>query len=126
MKLLSIMTYVGVVGLAVLGVAMAKTNPSKAEYEQYAVLQLTGYLKNNVCKKTPSLLEKLIKLNCEKMVDSANPQMREIIAGSTHRQNFIIFSIYRTDLKLNSWIPSYKLETVGAFDNFYTYNTEKQ
>ena len=126
MKLLSIMTYVGVVGLAVLGVAMAKTNPSKPEYEQYAVLQLTGYLKNNVCKKTPSLLEKLIKLNCEKMVDSANPQMREIIASNTERQNFIIFSIYRTDLKLNSWIPSYKLETVGAFDNFYTYNTEKQ
>ncbi len=126
MKLLSIMAYVGVVGLAVLGVAMAKTNPSKPEYEQYAVLQLTGYLKNNVCKKTPSLLEKLIKLNCEKMVDSANPQMREIIASSTERQNFIIFSIYRTDLKLNSWIPSYKLETVGAFDNFYTYNSEKQ
>ncbi|MBR8836597.1 MAG: DUF4359 domain-containing protein [Stigonema ocellatum SAG 48.90 = DSM 106950] len=126
MKLLTIMTYVGVVGLTVLGLEMAKTNPSQAEYEDYAVQELTGYLKKNVCKKTTSILQKLIKFDCEKLVDSANPQMRDIIANSTERQDFVIFSIYRTDLKLNSWIPSYKLETVGAFDKFYTYNTEQQ
>ncbi|MBD0389868.1 MAG: DUF4359 domain-containing protein, partial [Nostoc sp. C3-bin3] len=53
-------------------------------------------------------------------------QIQEIIARTTERQNYIIFSIYRTDLKISSWIPSYKFETVGAFDQFYTYTAEKE
>ncbi len=126
MRFLSVITCVGVVGLAALGVAMAKTNPTKADYEDYAVQRLTEYLDQNVCTKTTSLLENLIKFDCQKFLNSANPQIREIIAGSTHRENFIVFSIYRTEFKLNSWLPSYKLETVGAFDSFYTYNSQKQ
>ncbi len=138
MKFFTIITYVGVAGVVALGVAMANTNPSQAEYEEYAVQQLTGYLKTNVCKKTPKLLESIIKFDCPQMVDSANPQIREIITESTQQQNFIIFSIYRTDLKVSSLIPGlgldsffssipgYQFETVGAFDQFYTYKAEQQ
>jgi hypothetical protein len=120
------MTYVGAVGLVLLGVTMAKTNPSQAEYEEYAVQQLTKYLKSDVCKKTPKMLESLIKLDCDKLVDSTSPQVRELIAATTERQDFLIFSIYRTDLKLNSWLPSYTFESVGAFESFYTYSAEQQ
>jgi hypothetical protein len=120
------MTYVAAVGLVVLGVTMAKTNPSQAEYEEYAMQQLTNYLKSDVCKKTPKMLENLIKLDCDKLVDSASPQVRELVAATTQRQDFIIFSIYQTDLKLNSWLPSYTFESVGAFENFYTYSAEQQ
>ncbi|NEU72800.1 DUF4359 domain-containing protein [Hassallia byssoidea VB512170] len=126
MRLSTIMTYVVGVGLVVLGVTMAKTNPSQAEYEEYAMQRLTKYLKSDVCKKTPKMLENLIKLDCDKLVDSASPQVRELIAGTTERQDFIIFSIYRTDLKLNSWLPSYTFESVGAFESFYTYSAEQQ
>jgi uncharacterized membrane-anchored protein len=125
MRLSSIMTYVGAVGLVALGVAMAKTNPSQAEYEEYAMQRLTKYLKSDVCKKTPKMLENLIKLDCDKLVDSASPQVRELVAGTTERQDFLIFSIYRTDLKLNSWLPSYTFESVGAFESFYTYSAER-
>lgn len=113
-------------GLAALGVTMAKTNPNQLEYEEYAVQRLTKYLKTDVCKKTTNIIENLIHFNCEKLVDSANPQMQEIIARTTERQNYIIFSIYRTDLKINSWVPSYRFETVGAFEQFYTYTAEEQ
>ena len=127
MKPLMIIAYTGAAaGLAALGVAMAKTNPSQVEYEEYAVQRLTEYLKTDVCKKTTNLIENLIRFNCDKLVDSANPQIQKIIARTTERQNYIIFSIYRTDLKINSWIPSYKFETVGAFDQFYTYTAEKE
>lgn len=126
MRLSTIMTYVGAVGLVLLGVTMAKTNPSQAEYEEYAVQQLTKYLKSDVCKKTPKMLESLIKLDCDKLVDSTSPQVRELIAATTERQDFLIFSIYRTDLKLNSWLPSYTFESVGAFESFYTYSAEQQ
>jgi uncharacterized membrane-anchored protein len=126
MRLSTIMTYVGAAGLVLLGVTMAKTNPSQAEYEEYAMQQLTKYLKSDVCKKTPKMLESLIKLDCDKLVDSASPQVRELVAATTERQDFIIFSIYRTDLKLNSWLPSYTFESVGAFESFYTYSAEQQ
>jgi uncharacterized membrane-anchored protein len=126
MRLSTIMTYVVAVGLVVLGVTMAKTNPSQAEYEEYAMQQLTKYLKSDVCNKTPKMLENLIKLDCDKVVDSASPQVRELVAATTERQDFIIFSIYYTDLKLNSWLPSYTFESVGAFENFYTYSAEQQ
>jgi hypothetical protein len=127
MKSLTIIAYTGAAaGLAALGVTMAKTNPTQVEYEEYAVQRLTKYLKTDICKKTTNILENLIHFNCEKLIDSANPQMQEIITRTTERQNYIIFSIYRTDLKINSWMPSYKFETVGAFNQFYTYTAEEQ
>ncbi|MGI8503707.1 MAG: DUF4359 domain-containing protein [Hassallia sp.] len=126
MRLSTIMTYVAGVGLVVLGVVMVKTNPTQAEYEEYAMQRLTKYLKSDVCKKTPKMLENLIKLDCDKVVDSASPQVRELVAATTERQDFIIFSIYRTDLKLNSWLPSYTFESVGVLESFYTYSAEQQ
>ena len=127
MKPLTIIAYTGAAaGLAALGVAMANTNPSQVEYEEYAVQRLTEYLKSDVCKKTTNFIENLIHFNCDKLVDSANPQIQQILSRTTERQDYIIFSIYRTDLKINSWIPSYKFETVGAVDQFYTYTAEKE
>ncbi|MDJ0620488.1 MAG: DUF4359 domain-containing protein [Calothrix sp. MO_192.B10] len=126
MKPSTIITYTGAFGLAVLAILMATTNPSQPKYEQYAVLKLTEYLKDNVCVKTPKILENIIKLNCNKLVDDANPQIKELISATTQRQDYILFSVYRTDLKLNSWVPAYTFETVGAFDQFYTYKAKKQ
>ena len=126
MKISTIITFLGVTALTAFGVAMAKTNPGETEYQAYATQRLTEYAKANVCKKTPSFIEKLINSNCENVLESANPQMRDLIASSTQRHDFIIFSLYRTEFKLNSWLPSYKFETVGALDNFYTYKAEQQ
>ncbi|HYW22476.1 MAG TPA: DUF4359 domain-containing protein [Nodularia sp. (in: cyanobacteria)] len=126
MKALTIMACTGAVGLAALGVAMATTNPPQPEYEEYAAQRLTDYLKQDVCQKTTNFLENLIKSQCQNLVEQATPQIREILGRSTQQQNFVIFSVYKTDLKLSSFIPIYKFETVGAFNNFYTYTAEQQ
>ncbi|MFN6567710.1 hypothetical protein A6770_34055 [Nostoc minutum NIES-26] len=126
MKALTIMTYVGAAGVAVFSVTMAKTNPSQTDYEEYAVQRLTQYLKQDVCKKTSRFIENLLNSKCDKLVDSANPEIKDILAATTQRQDFIVFSVYRTDLELSSWLPSYRFETVGAFNNFYTYTAEQQ
>ena len=127
MKPLTIMASIGALGLTtVLGVAMANTNPNQAEYEDYAVQRLTEYLKSDVCNKTTKFLERLINYNCDKLVDSANPQIRQLLSATTERQDFFLFSIYRTELKISDFIPSYKFETVGAFNNFYTYTAQEQ
>ncbi|AUT01628.1 hypothetical protein CLI64_15230 [Nostoc sp. CENA543] len=127
MKLWNIVVSFGSIGLAaVLGLVMANTNPSQSAYEDYAVKQLTSYLKKDVCNQTSKLIEKLINTNCDKLIDSANPQMRQLLSLTTEKEDLILFSIYRTELKVNNWLPAYRFETVGAFNNFYTYTAEQQ
>lgn len=126
MKNVNIITYVGVTALAVLGIVMATTNPSQRKYEDFAVQRLTEYLKIDVCTKAPKAFENFLQRNCSVLVDSSRPQMQQIIAQTTQKQNFIFFSIYRTDLQVSPFIPSYHFETVGAFQNFYIYAAEEQ
>ncbi|MBK1988558.1 DUF4359 domain-containing protein [Sphaerospermopsis aphanizomenoides BCCUSP55] len=126
MKAWTIIASVGVAGTAVLGVTMAKTNPPQAEYEEFAVQKLTTYLKTDFCKKTPNFLQNIIGFDCEKLVDSTSPQIRDIVVSTTKRQNYIVFSVYTTDLKIDNLIPGYKFATIGAFNNFYTYKAEQQ
>lgn len=126
MKTLKIITYIGAVAIAGLGVLMATTNPSQNNYEKFAVQKLTDYLKKDVCQKAPNVFENFLQRNCSILVDSSRPQMQQIIAQTTQKQNFLFFSIYRTDLSINPFIPTYHFETVGVFQNFYIYAAEKQ
>jgi len=126
MKIITILASVAVVGVAAVSVAMAKTNPTQAEYEEYAVKELSQYIKKDVCKKAPSFLENLLQNNCVKLVDNNRQQMREIIANHTERHDFVVFSFYRTEFKVSSFIPSYKVETVGVWDKFYTYSAKQE
>ncbi|TAE58883.1 MAG: DUF4359 domain-containing protein [Nostocales cyanobacterium] len=126
MKVWTIIASVGIAGFTVLGLAMANTNPKQAKYEEYAVGKLTTYLKTDFCQKTPNFLQNLIQFNCNELIDSVNPQIRDIITSTTKRQDYLIFSVYTTNLKIDNLIPGYTFETVGAFDNFYTYKAEKQ
>ena len=126
MKSLKIITYIGTVAIAGLGVVMAITNPSQANYEKFAMQQLTKYLKKDVCQKAPKVFGDFLQRNCSVLVDSSRPQMQQIIAQTTQKQNFLFFSIYRTDLSINPFIPTYHFETVGVFQNFYIYAAEKQ
>lgn len=128
MKVVNIIACVAGAGLCVLSVVMAKTNPNQAKYEEYAAEQLTDYVKANVCNQTPKILERIIKFDCQSLVGSANPQIRQLIAEKTQRQDYLLFSVYSTDLKLDTFIPlpAYEFESVGAFDNFYTYKAQKQ
>lgn len=126
MKLVSIVACAGAAVLVTLGVAMAGTNPSKTEYEEYAAQRLSEYLKEQGCSKTPNLLDSLIKFNCTELIDSATPQIKQIVKASTKKHDYLIFSVYHTELQINSLIPSYKFETVGALDNFFTYKAQKK
>ncbi|OBQ34103.1 MAG: hypothetical protein AN487_18900 [Anabaena sp. CRKS33] len=126
MKLLATLISIGAVSVTILGVIMAKTNPNQIEYEKYAVHKLTTYLETDVCQKTPNFLERLIKVDCNRVLQSVKPQIKELITSTTNRQDYIIFSIYKSEIKLDSWIPGYKFETVGALNQFYTYNAEQK
>jgi len=126
MKGLRVITYLGAVALVGLGVAMATTNPSQPAYEEYAVQRLTEYLKKDICTKVPKLVENLLHRDCSVLVDSNRSKIQKTVSTSTQRQNFLFFSIYRTNLAINPFIPFYHFETVGVFQKFYTFMAEKQ
>jgi hypothetical protein len=114
------------------GVGMAVTNPNQAAYETFATEQLTVYLQDNVCKKVPVGFN--LNQQCRSALRSNQDQLRQLISESTKRQNFGLFSLYTTDLSIDSWLPaylsaslpSYHIETAAAFQNFYIYQAKQQ
>lgn len=126
MKSLKPLASVSLFFLAGLVTAMAVTNPDSSTYEEYAVEQLTTYLKDDVCSQVPQAFETLVKNSCAELIDSNRPQIRQILARSTQRQNFILFSVYRTNLSISSIVPLYRFQTIGIMQNFYTFSAEQQ
>ncbi|MCT7948855.1 DUF4359 domain-containing protein [Ancylothrix sp. C2] len=121
----------GVVFLG-LGVLMAATNPSASAYEEYGTEKLTAYVKDNVCQKTVILQDQ-----CASLVDSQQSEIQQVLAASTSRQDFIFFSIYKTDISVNAIVPervksflpatpSYQFETFAVLQSFYTYKYQKK
>lgn len=125
MKTLSLFTALGGFVLAGLGLSMALTNPAQKDYEEYATEELTTYLKEEVCTEVPSFLGTFLQQQCTLVVDTGRPQIQQIITETTERQNFVVFSIYRTHLSIDSHLPSYEFETVGVFQSFYIYLSEE-
>jgi hypothetical protein len=126
MKALKITTYVATVGLVVLGIVLAKTNPSPEEYEAYAAQRLTKYFKDDICQKKSKLLEKLFHLNCIQLIDSTSPEIRKIITENTKRRNYIFFSVYQSEIKIHYLVPGYTFDTLGILAKFYPFKAEKE
>ena len=90
------------------------TNPSEQEYEKFATEQLIIYARNNVCSANSGSLEQAIKSKlCNLMVDTGRVQVPKLITKTTQTKNYILFSVYETDLFL------YEFQTIGVFNNFY-------
>jgi hypothetical protein len=119
----------GIVGLAVLGGAglMALTNPDETAFGEFALQQV----KTQGCKEVPQI----IREQCPQFVQDNQAQVKKLIIQSTQRENYGLFSIYRTNLSTRSIVPNlpifldlpaFQLETVGMFGKFYIYQAEQQ
>jgi hypothetical protein len=117
---------VGGTALVGLATAMALTNPSRDTYEEYAVERLTTYLKEDVCTQVPVAFGEEIERQCTLLVDTGRPQIEQIISEQTTRQNYILFSVYTTNLDVGPFLPAYHFETIAAFQKFYVYQARKR
>jgi hypothetical protein len=117
--------WVGGVVLMGLGGLMVVSNPGSLAYEQYATERLTFYLKDEGCSQLTENLGGLGQGYCQSLVDTGRPQIQQIVAQQTKRQNYLLFSIYQTELLLPSPAPSYRFETIGIFQSFHVYQAEK-
>jgi len=120
--------FLGVLGLGVLGLAgvMAVTNPDEAAFGEFALEQV----KTQGCKEVPQF----IRQQCPQFVQDNQAQVKKLIAQSTERQNYGLFSLYRTNLSTRSIVPdlpvfldlpAFQLETVGMMGRFYIYQAEE-
>ena len=110
--------------IALLGTGLAMTNPGPAAYEDFAVHQLTRYLQNNICQELPPQLRQFSE-QCRSLgstlLDTARPQLQNLIAQNTRRENYLLFSIYRTGFSSPPLPRGYEFETLGVFGQFYIY-----
>ena len=125
LKVASLIT--GTLGSILLGLGglLVVTNPGSSDYKQYAAETLSHYLKEDVCMKVSQTMGGALSSYCKTMVDASRPQMQNLIETSTVRHNYLIFSTYTTKLNLPSPIPSYQFETIGAFQQWYTFSKEQ-
>lgn len=129
MKGLKIGVYLLGIMVIGLGVAMSLTNPNQTAYDKFATQQLTQYLKKNACSEAPKVLGIFLGDECESLLDKNQDDIKTFISKHTERQNYLILSVYQTDLALQDFgplLPSYHFETIGVFGNFYIYEAVKQ
>ncbi|MDB9495880.1 DUF4359 domain-containing protein [Spirulina major CS-329] len=115
--------------IGVLGAGLTMTNPGRSAYEDYAVEQLTLYLNDNLCQDLPEQLRQFSQ-QCQSLgdtlLDTARPQLQQLLNSNTDRENYLLFSIYRTELALPPMVTGYQFETLGILNQFYIYRMEKK
>jgi hypothetical protein len=109
----------GLVGVGGLGFL---TNPDRVAYENYAVEQ-AGNLAKAECDRVPGGLGTLVQQPCRAAIEAYKPQIKPLLAATTTRQNWGLFSIYRSDISIPAVNFNGRVESIGLFDRFYTYKT---
>lgn len=118
------LSFLGIGAFICLGSVMVATNPGQDVYETYATQQLVTYLDEQVCAKAPTTFG--LNRDCRSLLQSHRSQIQKIIADGTQQRNFVFFSIYTTELSVTSFLPKYRVITLGVFDQFLIYDTMQE
>jgi len=121
---------------AAAAVTLSMTNPGRDAYGIYAADRLNEQLEDSLCRQVPVFLDSL----CASVLNDQESWLQEVIAAQTTRRNFVLFSIYKTDLEAEAalqrilpanlsidvdGLPIYHVESVGIFNRFFTYQVEQ-
>ena len=107
MKLQSIL-----IGAAVIAGVMTFSNPTKERYIDYAVEQFAERGRTSFCTENMPIAA---QQSCKFMLSQGKSVIKPYIENSTKQQNFVLFSLYATEM------PNKKLTTIAAFGNFYMF-----
>ncbi|MBL1211172.1 DUF4359 domain-containing protein [Geminocystis sp. GBBB08] len=111
---LSITLSIGGSLLLICSILLFFTNPSQKKYEEFATQQLIKYAKENVCQAKSGSIEEAIKSQvCNLMLETGKNQLPKLIEKTTKNRNYVLFSIYETNLYI------YNFETIGFLNQFF-------
>jgi len=99
------------------------TNPGESDYDDYAAEKLVFYVKDKICLEQG--VGVFLQRYCRTLLDSSRKQLGHLISQKTQRHNYLLFSVYSTDLSLPAPIPRYQFETIAILENFYTYESDR-
>jgi Domain of unknown function (DUF4359) len=103
-----------------IGGAMALTNPDRSAYENYAVDRI-GELAKDKCDHAPDGLGVFIQEPCRVAIEAYKPELRPMLAAATSRQNWVLFSVYRSSIMVPIVNLQVQVEAIGIFDHFFVY-----
>ncbi|MEC4891638.1 MAG: DUF4359 domain-containing protein [Oscillatoria sp. PMC 1051.18] len=114
----------GAIALTLLSGVMVATNPNQQAYAEYASEKLVSQIKDATCqqRELPQFLQGVFDGAgdiCRNAIASSGNvvslPIQAIVNRTTKRQNFVILSVYTTEL------PNTKITSLGAFGNFITF-----
>lgn len=117
-------TWLGLLAaLGLAGGALIATNPAPPVYEQYAVKTLSAHLETRLCSDIPPLLSEILPGSCRDLLVQHQSSLQALIRSQSQRRNFWLFSLYRTTLAVPGlpMLPTYQVDTLGIFNQFFTY-----
>jgi hypothetical protein len=104
-------------------VALAFTNPGMEEFERFAGERLADLAVQEVCADRLPMPLKLMIQDCPGLIHSQHKVLGALARRNTRRQNFGVFSLYRTEIGGPSVLPFlelplYRVVTVAAAGQF--------
>lgn len=110
------------------------TNPSLEQYQSFATAEAKDYLVEDACTRPLPLIGSSLRDECTDFIqsDRSTPILQGLIARSSDRRNFGLFSLYRTELDLETLmpalprglVPSYRLDALGLGNHFLLYSAQ--
>jgi hypothetical protein len=99
------------IGAAVVIGVMSVTNPSQERYIEYATEQFSETGKTSICAGDNIPIS--AQQPCKFVIAQGKGVIKAVVQNSTKQKNFVVFSLYETDL------PNKKVTTIAALGNFY-------
>ncbi|WP_259702946.1 MULTISPECIES: DUF4359 domain-containing protein [unclassified Synechococcus] len=102
-------------GLGGASLALAANNPGPADFEAFAAGQLVERATAELCGPDglPMALRLVIQ-NCPELIRSQRDLLGSLAAQGSERQNFVVFSLYRTAIGGRKVLPFLGLPTYRA------------
>ena len=126
MKLISA---IAALSITALGGTLFVTNPTKADYGEYAAQTLTDEVQDFLCRpgnagSVPPIsarIDRAISGLCDRTIGNilSSEDVQDVLLTNTERKNRFIFSTYETTF------PDRTYKTVGVLGRFYPYGVDK-
>jgi len=112
-------------------VGLTITNPDGQAFEAFAAERLTALLSEELCGTNGlPMLARLMIRDCPALVASQRVALGQIALAHTHRRNFGLLSLYRTELEGQALfgllqVPEYSAITLGMAGRFLILHSEE-